>query len=571
MTFVAKMVRILNNSQWLTLVLASVMLVLTCVGTIPLMPKAEATTSAGNYTFLNDTLGNNLSGWQYYGASGYQLALDSTTGVPSPSAHISGDAWFGNCSKHGMYKVVDISSYAGGSLTLAFNWRASSSSTYGTTEAEVRVDNADTGAPLFVYTLANSGVSDTGWQYYSNKISNYISTEKRVQIDLYLLDCWQANYNENNWYDNISLVWNTAPTSPNAPTGLNATAVSSSQINLAWNAPQNNGGSPVTGYKIERSTDFGSTWSTLVTNTGSIATTYSDTGLQSKYYTYRVSAIDAIGTGQSSNPATANTSGGKTTEFSSNTSFSGTLNHGDTLIIDKGVTVSSDGITNNGNIINAGAIQMNSSKTLENYGTILNNGSGQISSSINNYHSGVLVNQNGNFYFFQHSLNNYGNFTTYGGISSAYGYITNYATGVIESHGSGKLYNAQLTNYGLVNSYGYLELDWGGIYTNGTFNNHASISLFPVQGGDGITNDVGGTFNNFAGSQVSIPGRTGGYQFGFFNYGTVNNAGSFLNNDLIKNWGAFNNDGTVYNVGQGGYAFPIPTISNYGTFNNNPD
>jgi len=98
----------------------------------------------------------------------------------------------------------------------------------------------------------------------------------------------------------------TPPTVPQSPTNLAATAFSSSQINLSWTAPSNNGGSAITGYKIERSSNGGSTWSGLVSNTGSTATTYSDTGLASSTtYTYRVSAINAIGTSSSSNTASA--------------------------------------------------------------------------------------------------------------------------------------------------------------------------------------------------------------------------------------------------------------------------
>ncbi len=92
------------------------------------------------------------------------------------------------------------------------------------------------------------------------------------------------------------------------PTGLVATAASSSQINLSWSAPTNNGGSTITGYEIERSTDGGITWSTIVSNTGSTSTAYSDTGLAaSTTYTYRVSAINSVGTSSLSNITSATT------------------------------------------------------------------------------------------------------------------------------------------------------------------------------------------------------------------------------------------------------------------------
>jgi chitodextrinase len=72
---------------------------------------------------------------------------------------------------------------------------------------------------------------------------------------------------------------------PSTPTGLSATATSSSQINLSWNASTDNTG--VAGYRIYRG-------STQVATSGS--TTFSDTGLSpSTSYTYRVSAYDAAG------------------------------------------------------------------------------------------------------------------------------------------------------------------------------------------------------------------------------------------------------------------------------------
>jgi hypothetical protein len=97
-------------------------------------------------------------------------------------------------------------------------------------------------------------------------------------------------------------------TVPSAPTGLAASAISISQINLSWTAPINNGGSSIIGYKIERSTDGGTVWSTISSNTGSTSTTYSDSGLAaSTTYTYQVSAINGIGTSSPSSTVSATT------------------------------------------------------------------------------------------------------------------------------------------------------------------------------------------------------------------------------------------------------------------------
>src|SRR2546426_5567159 len=67
---------------------------------------------------------------------------------------------------------------------------------------------------------------------------------------------------------------------------------------------------------IERAVGSGA-FSTIVSNTGSTSTTYSDTGLASAtQYTYRVSAINSVGTSTPSNTASATTSPTSTTSTS---------------------------------------------------------------------------------------------------------------------------------------------------------------------------------------------------------------------------------------------------------------
>src|SRR5262249_42933326 len=72
------------------------------------------------------------------------------------------------------------------------------------------------------------------------------------------------------------------PTAPSVPTGLSASAVSTSQINLSWAASTDNVG--VTGYRVFRNGSQIGTSSTA---------SYQDTGLSpSTSYTYTVSAFD---------------------------------------------------------------------------------------------------------------------------------------------------------------------------------------------------------------------------------------------------------------------------------------
>ncbi|MBI5697800.1 MAG: fibronectin type III domain-containing protein, partial [Thaumarchaeota archaeon] len=95
-----------------------------------------------------------------------------------------------------------------------------------------------------------------------------------------------------------------AATAPDPPTNPIATAISSTQINIFWTAPTNDGGSSVNGYKIEYKVGSGS-YSILVANTGS-ATYYSHTGLTTgTTYTYKISAINSIGTGSPSSETSA--------------------------------------------------------------------------------------------------------------------------------------------------------------------------------------------------------------------------------------------------------------------------
>ena len=148
-----------------------------------------------------------------------------------------------------------------------------------------------------------------------------------------------------------------AATAPGAPTGL-AAAPRLYRIDLSWTAPADNGGSAITGYKIEVSADGGSSWSDRVANTGDANTTYSHTGLaRGTTRHYRVSAINTNGTGDASNVANATTwitrpgaptgltaTASWTTQI--NLSWTAPADNGGSAIITYVIDVSPDGITN---------------------------------------------------------------------------------------------------------------------------------------------------------------------------------------------------------------------------------
>ena len=112
---------------------------------------------------------------------------------------------------------------------------------------------------------------------------------------------------------------------PGAPTGVGGTAGNAS-VALSWTAPASNGGSAITGYRV---TPFiGATAQTPVL-TGSAATTFTVTGLTNgTAYTFKVAAINAVGTGADSAASAAITPAAAATVPGAPTGVGGTAGNG---------------------------------------------------------------------------------------------------------------------------------------------------------------------------------------------------------------------------------------------------
>ena len=85
------------------------------------------------------------------------------------------------------------------------------------------------------------------------------------------------------------------PSSPSAPTVSDTTA---SSMTLSWSPPKSDGGTPITGYTIERKDKFSSRWS-KVTKEPVTETTFKVSNLkEGEDYQFRVTAENIRGTGQ---------------------------------------------------------------------------------------------------------------------------------------------------------------------------------------------------------------------------------------------------------------------------------
>ncbi len=105
-------------------------------------------------------------------------------------------------------------------------------------------------------------------------------------------------------FDNVTVTL--GGTAPSAPSGLSATAVSSSQINLSWTDNSSN----ETGFRIERKIGSGGTYGEITT-VGAGVTSYNNTSLSaSTNYYFRVRAYNGTGNSAYSNEANATTQSG---------------------------------------------------------------------------------------------------------------------------------------------------------------------------------------------------------------------------------------------------------------------
>ena len=95
------------------------------------------------------------------------------------------------------------------------------------------------------------------------------------------------------------------PDVPDSPTHLQATEVTKTSVTLTWEVPQKDGGSPITGYIVERCQQPGSRW-VKVSKKSTPDTMYAVNELiEHTDYKFRVAAENSVGIGKPSEPTSS--------------------------------------------------------------------------------------------------------------------------------------------------------------------------------------------------------------------------------------------------------------------------
>ena len=162
----------------------------------------------------------------------------------------------------------------------------------------------------------NGGSAVTGYTVTANPASSS-TTCTTVSTDTDPLSCTVGNLDNGTAYTFTGVATNAAGpgppatsaaatvtprTTPGVPTGL-VGLVGDGEVLLGWTAPVDDGGDTVVDYVIEYSTGDGTGWVTIVDG-ASAATTLGWAGASNGVdYTFRVSAVNAAGTGAASEPS----------------------------------------------------------------------------------------------------------------------------------------------------------------------------------------------------------------------------------------------------------------------------
>ena len=165
------------------------------------------------------------------------------------------------------------------------------------------------GSDLSDFTVELSRDAGLNWQSAKavTSTSTHLTVTGTTPNSKYLIRIASVNPAGSSSYLTGSV--STPATNPLAPDGLHVNSLGSNSLTLTWGLPSSDGGSAITNYLVEVSSNYGSSW-TAIAHSPSINLGFDVTNLiRNRTYAFRVSAINRMGTSDPSNVVTITTLG----------------------------------------------------------------------------------------------------------------------------------------------------------------------------------------------------------------------------------------------------------------------
>jgi len=144
------------------------------------------------------------------------------------------------------------------------------------------------------------------------------------------------------------------PGIPAAPTGLAATG-GNAQVSLTWTAPGNNGGSAITDYSVQFSSNSGSTWNTFSRTASTTASQVVTSLANGTAYVFRVAGINTNGTGTYTAASSSVTPASNTDSFYSNVSLLLNFNNNVTDSSQSPASLTNNNVTFSSSVVKQGS------------------------------------------------------------------------------------------------------------------------------------------------------------------------------------------------------------------------
>lgn len=206
-----------------------------------------------------------------------------------PAATSTGVDFYGRTS------ASEITVVSTSSAPVAPTTPAAPTAVRGNTTAAVSwVAPSNGGAPITAYELQYSADSGSTWTSWSNSLTGTSATVTGLTNGTaYTFKVSATNSVGTSSFSPASTAVTPAAV-PSAPTGVTSSRSGTSLV-VSWTAPASDGGSPITDYTIEFSSNGGTSWSAFG-HTASTSTTATITGLSNGYtYINRIAAVNAVG------------------------------------------------------------------------------------------------------------------------------------------------------------------------------------------------------------------------------------------------------------------------------------